>query len=273
MLRGLLTLVILTVASIISAVRMSEYGNLSLSWSLNEIFSGAFIFAVVFFASFLFIRVAIKNKESISAFFFFLAMGIILAISSLNIAIFLSINYIEFTVFFTFLLALVSIVALFNDIKNQTYNDSNELEKAGCGGIIRKIEFLSLDNFIIGFSSIMILFILPAIGSLVLTNLLGLHQASNKVFFGGISIFSTIFIAAFLSLCIADYNKENKKAHLFFSIAGKFLFILDSVIAIFLFYKYVEFTIYFTPLFTLFGPILIESVFTSKKIKQEAING
>jgi hypothetical protein len=271
MLRGLLALVILIAATAISAIRISEYGNLSLSWLL---ISGAFVFITTFLASFLFVRIAIKNKENTSVFFFFLAMGVILVISSLNIAAYLSINYIEFTVFFAFLLALVSIVALFNDAEKQTCNDSDELEKAGCGEIIRKIEFLSLDNFIRGFSSITILFIVPAIGSMVLTNLLGLHQVSNKVFFIGISTFSTIFIIAFLFLCIADYNKENKKAHLFFSIAGKFLFILDAVISIFLFYKYAEFTIYFTPLFTLFGPILIESVLTSKKIKrQEIING
>jgi hypothetical protein len=145
------------------------------------------------------------------------------------------------------------------------------LEKAGCGEIIRKIEFLSLDNFVRRFSSIMILFIVPAIGSMVLTDLSGLHQASNKVFFIGVSTFSTIFIVAFLFLCIANYNKESKKAHLFFSIAGICLFILDAVIAMFLFYKYAEFTIYFMPLFTLFGPILIESALASKKIKKQEV--
>jgi hypothetical protein len=233
-----------------------------------DIFVGSILIAALF-ASFLSMQSAVKNRENAKVFFFFFGLGIILAILSFNAALYLSVKHIGFAVFLIVLSILVFIVTSISDntlLEEQIYNELSKLEETGCSELIRKIESLSLSNFIRKFSTLLISFILPAIGSMVLTNLIGIHRASSETFFSGISIFSTIFITASLFLCLADSDNEDEddRIYLFFFIAGIALFILAITVAVFLFFKYVEFTIYFIPFFAIFTAAISDAI---KKVK------
>lgn len=226
-----------------------------------DIFVGSILIAALF-ASFLSMQSAVKNRENAKVFFFFFGLGIILAILSFNAALYLSVKHIGFAVFLIVLSILVFIATSISDntlLEEQIYNELSKLEETGCSELIRKIESLSLSNFIRKFSTLLISFILPAIGSMVLTNLIGIHRASSETFFSGISIFSTIFIIASLFLCL-----EDDRIYLFFFIAGIALFILAITVAVFLFFKYVEFTIYFIPFFAIFTTAISDAI---KKVK------
>jgi hypothetical protein len=132
-----LGLIILLASSTISGIVLMEYDKIGLSRASSEILlGGTFIFIATFFASFLFVRSAVKNKESTLAFLFFSILGLLLSASSISVAVYLSVKYIEFAILFVLLITLMSIAALF---RNSNPNNG-------------EIETLTLDDFTNGFS-------------------------------------------------------------------------------------------------------------------------
>lgn len=156
---------------------------------------------------------------------------------SLSAAIYLSAQYIEFAIFFVFLVVLTSIITLARN--SNPYN--------------RKLETLTLSDFAVGFSFLMISFMIPAIISIITANKLGLSKAPIEILSVGTFIFFTLSALTLLFLWIAKNNRENIGTDLFFFTIGISLLILDISIAFFLSYKYDQLAIYFAPFFFLYS--------------------